>query len=57
MMSREADLKALLDMEAELELDAAEIVDDLIIHNELDWLLMTAEMSWDPWFYYKDGNC
>ena len=48
-MSRSEDLKALLDMEAELE--------GFLITDELDWMFLIAELSWNPWFYAQGGKC
>ena len=43
------DLKALSDFEAEL--------DGILVYDELEWLMILAELSWDPWVYYKEARC
>lgn len=30
---------------------------DLWITNDLDWLLLIAELHWTGRLYYRDGNC
>lgn len=53
-MSKEQDLKAFADLEAELA-----VKDSIMVYDELEWLLTIAEINMllPARLYYRDGRC
>ena len=31
--------------------------DDIMVHDELEWLLILAELYWNPWMYDGEARC